>query len=67
MLVEADVARGRTLTPFPSVRTDLRNAGANVVDQEVVTDQGLVSSRHPGFRLVPTTRAIQAPARRRVH
>ena len=46
-LVEAGVAQGLTLTSYPSVRTDLRNAGANVVDQEVVTDQGLVSSRSP--------------------
>lgn len=46
-LVEAGVAEGRTLTSFPSLRTDLRNAGANVVDQEVVVDQGLVSSRSP--------------------
>jgi len=47
ILIEADVARGRTLTSYPSIRTDLRNAGAEVVDQEVVTDQGLVSSRSP--------------------
>ncbi|MDQ3151634.1 MAG: type 1 glutamine amidotransferase [Actinomycetota bacterium] len=47
-LVEADVVRGRTITSYPSLRTDLRNAGANVVDEEVVTDQGLVSSRNPG-------------------
>jgi len=47
ILVEADVARGRTLTSYPSIRTDLRNAGANVVDEEVVTDQGLVTSRSP--------------------
>ncbi len=46
-LIEADVARGRTLTSYPSIRTDLRNAGANVVDEEVVTDKGLVSSRGP--------------------
>lgn len=46
-LIEADVVRGRTLTLYPSIRTDLRNAGANVVDEEVVTDQGLVSSRGP--------------------
>jgi len=39
------VARGRTVTGYPSIRTDLRNAGADVVDQEVVTDQGLVTSR----------------------
>ena len=46
-LIEADVVRGRKLTSYPSIRTDLRNAGANVVDEEVVTDQGLVSSRKP--------------------
>ena len=47
-LIDADVARGRTLTSYPSVWTDLRNAGATVVDEEVVTDNGLVSSRNPG-------------------
>jgi protease I len=46
-LVEADVVRGRTLTSYPSIRTDIRNAGGNVVDEEVVVDQGLVSSRNP--------------------
>lgn len=46
-LVEAGVVRGRTLTSFPSIRTDVRNAGGNVVDQEVVTDAGLVTSRNP--------------------
>lgn len=46
-LVEAGVANGRTLTSFPSIRTDLRNAGANVVDQEVVVDGNLISSRSP--------------------
>jgi protease I len=46
-LVEADLVRGRTLTSYPSIRTDIRNAGGNVVDEEVVTDQGLVSSRGP--------------------
>lgn len=46
-LVEADVVRGRTLTSFPSIRTDIRNAGGNVVDQDVVTDNGLVTSRNP--------------------
>ena len=46
-LVEADLVRGRTLTSFPSIRTDIRNAGGNVVDQEVVTDRGLVTSRNP--------------------
>ena len=46
-LVEADVARGRRLTSWPSVRTDLRNAGAEVVDEEVVTDGNLTTSRSP--------------------
>jgi protease I len=46
-LVEADVVRGRTLTSWPSLRTDLRNAGATWVDEEVHVDQGLVSSRKP--------------------
>jgi protease I len=46
-LVEADVVRGRTLTSYPSLQTDIRNAGGNWVDEEVVTDQGLVTSRNP--------------------
>jgi protease I len=46
-LVEADVVKGRTLTSYPTVRTDIRNAGGNWVDEEVVTDQGLVTSRNP--------------------
>ncbi|MFL5862244.1 MAG: type 1 glutamine amidotransferase domain-containing protein [Solirubrobacteraceae bacterium] len=46
-LVEADVVRDRTLTSFPSLQTDIRNAGGNWVDQEVVVDQGLVTSRNP--------------------
>jgi protease I len=46
-LIEADVVRGRTITSWPSLKTDLRNAGANWVDEEVVVDQGLVSSRKP--------------------
>jgi protease I len=46
-LVEADVVQGRTLTSYPSVRTDIRNAGGNVVDHEVVTDQNITSSRWP--------------------
>jgi protease I len=47
MLIEADVVRGRTVTSWPSLRTDLRNAGADWVDREVVTDEGLVTSRKP--------------------
>jgi protease I len=47
MLVEADVVRGRKLTSWPSIKTDIRNAGGEWTDQEVVTDQGLVTSRKP--------------------
>jgi protease I len=46
-LVEAGVAVGRTLTSYPSIRTDLRNAGAQVIDEEVVVDGNLISSRSP--------------------
>ena len=46
-LVEADVLQGRTITSWPSLQTDIRNAGGNWVDEEVVVDQGLVSSRRP--------------------
>jgi protease I len=46
-LVEADVVRDRTITSWPSMRTDIRNAGGNWVDEEVVVDNGLVSSRRP--------------------
>jgi deglycase len=47
MLVEADVARGRKLTSFSSIQTDLKNAGADWVDEEVVVDGNLVTSRQP--------------------
>jgi protease I len=46
-LIEAGGVQGRTLTSWPSLKTDLRNAGANWVDQEVVVDNGLVTSRMP--------------------
>jgi len=46
-LVEADVLRGRTLTSWPSIETDIRNAGGNWVDEEVVTDGNITSSRKP--------------------
>src|SRR5919201_2305296 len=46
-LVEADVVRGRTLTSWPSLQTDIRNAGGTWVDEEVVVDRGLVTSRKP--------------------
>jgi protease I len=46
-LVEADVVRGRRMTSYPSIRTDLRNAGAEVVDEEVVIDHQFITSRSP--------------------
>jgi protease I len=46
-LVEADVVKGRTLTSWPSIRTDVENAGGTWVDKEVHTDRGLVTSRKP--------------------
>jgi protease I len=46
-LVEADVVKGRTLTSWPSLQTDIRNAGGNWVDEEVHVDEGLVTSRNP--------------------
>ena len=47
LLVEADLLRGRTATSWPSIRTDLRNAGANVVDEPVVVDGNIITSRKP--------------------
>jgi len=47
MLIEADIVRGKTATSWPSVRTDLKNAGAKVVDQAVVADGNIVTSRSP--------------------
>jgi len=47
LLVEADLVRGRTVTSWPSIRTDLRNAGATVVDQPAVTDGNIITSRNP--------------------
>lgn len=47
LLVEADVVRGRTLTSWPSLQTDIRNAGGNWVDKQVHVDSGLVTSRKP--------------------
>jgi len=46
-LIDAGVARGRTITSYPSIKSDLKNAGANWVDREVVVDNGLVTSRKP--------------------
>jgi len=48
LLVEADVLRGRRATSWPSIRTDLRNAGAKMVDQAAVTDRNIITSRNPG-------------------
>ena len=47
LLVEADVVKGKTVTSWPSIRTDLRNAGAEVVDKEVVVDGNFITSRKP--------------------
>jgi protease I len=47
VLIDAGVVRGRTVTSWPAIQTDLRNAGANWVDKEVVVDNGLVTSRKP--------------------
>ncbi len=47
LLVEADIVKGKTVTSWPSVRTDLKNAGANVVDSEVAQDGNLITSRNP--------------------
>ena len=47
VLIDAGVAKGRRLTSYKSIRTDLRNAGAEVVDEEVVVDRGLITSRDP--------------------
>ena len=47
LLIEADIVDGKTVTSWPSVRTDLGNAGANVVDQEVAIDGNLITSRKP--------------------
>jgi protease I len=48
LLIEADLIRGRRVTGWPSIRTDLRNAGGQVVDEEAVTDGNIVTSRNPG-------------------
>jgi protease I len=48
LLIEAGVVNGREVTSYPSVRTDLTNAGGRWVDKQVATDQGVITSRHPG-------------------
>jgi protease I len=62
-LVEADVVRGRSLTSWPSLQTDLRNAGANWKDEEVVVDGNLVTSRKPDDLPAFTEAAVAAFAR----
>src|SRR6202012_631315 len=66
-LVEAGVVAGRTVTSYPSIRTDLRNAGGNVVDEEVVVDRNLITSRSrsdlPAFCAALVKQLEQAPAR----
>ena len=59
MLIEAGVVEGRTVTSWPSLQTDLQNAGAEWVDQEVVTDSGLVTSRKPDDIPAFTDKAIE--------
>ena len=58
-LVEADVVKGRTLTSWPSLKTDIRNAGGNWVDEEVHVDEGLVTSRNPDDIPAFTEKAIE--------
>ena len=69
LLVEADLLRGRTATSWPSIRTDLKNAGANVVDEPAVTDGNIVTSRKPDDVPAFTEAVIrlieQAPVRTR--
>ena len=65
-LVEAGVVAGRTVTSYPSIRTDLRNAGARIADEEVVVDKNLITSRSPSdlpaFCAALVEQLEQAPA-----
>src|SRR6476469_9492717 len=65
-LIEADMVRGRTITSWPSLKTDLRNAGAMWVDKEVHVDDNLVSSRKPDDLEAFNSRIVEAFAGRRV-
>ena len=62
LLIEANVVRGRTLTSYGSIRTDLINAGADWMDQEVVVDKGLVTSRSPADLPAFNLRVLEAVA-----
>jgi len=64
LLVEADVLRGKTATAWPSIRTDLKNAGATVVDEAVVVDGNLITSRSPADLTVFTEALITAILKR---
>lgn len=65
-LIEAKVVKGRTLTSWPSLKTDLENAGANWVDREVVEDNGLVTSRKPDDLAAFNDKAIELFAKQAV-
>lgn len=73
LLAEADVVRGRTVTSYASISTDMRNAGANWVDQEVVVDGGIITSRDPNDlpafneRLIQAVNSAPATADTRMH
>jgi protease I len=57
LLVEADLVKGRTVTSWPSIRTDLRNAGGNIVDEPVAVDGNIITSRKPDD-VEPFTKAL---------
>ena len=59
LLAEAGLINGKTVTSWPSIRTDLKNAGANVVDQEVATDGKFITSRNPGDLEAFTAKIIE--------
>ena len=59
VLIDAGVVRGRTLTSWPAIKTDVRNAGGKWVDEDVVVDNGLVTSRNPGDILAFNKKMIE--------